>query len=574
MLKKLTNSTTSTDQDEVSNISIHEQANNTKCQTIHKLLYYHPGIDTFMYPDPKQRVQSLNLLKDGLLKSISMQEIVEFGNAVDFLERPFALRFVMADSQFLLISYTSRQFVRLFHKLNIARELSLDLDLRVPNPVDYSFPRRLVRRVSPQMTGDSMVLSPEASGARASDSAGTSSSAESGNGDADRRRSAAGTRQTRNHRRMNSVASEESDFMDIQLEHEIEESLQNENQDQLSELPPSSHTSSPTTQNATFTATLQPVSEEESEPVSFSNDSNDNVSTCLEQPHISQNHRKSTSSNATDRSCSTVSDDSIFSIEGELGRSGTRCTEVSIPVSDSADDKVNDIPVHISTSSSIAIPIPVSVSSDKNMNLDPFSTNPVSPTTTTILAPQTTENPTSTSTPSSPETTTTTESTEEQPKEPLPQSKSSQERQQHVNGCSSRLTQRQYRELIYCLKCMRICRSRLDDFDYSPNSNSNFTSSSTSISTSTRASRRDTGKTKKRGALLGYALGRSAGYGSGSRFGFGGPVDEDDDEDDDLETMLFGNGRCTGGGSVRGPAGDDEVGEFAATAFSYYCGGF
>ncbi|GMG39293.1 unnamed protein product [Ambrosiozyma monospora] len=135
MLKKLSiTNNTSTTQDEVPNLSIHEQANSTKCQTIHKLLYYHPGIDTFIYPDPKQRVQSLNLLKDGLLKSISMQEIVEFGNAVDFLEKPFALRFVLANCQFLLISYTSRQFLRLFHKLNIARELSLDLDLRVTNP--------------------------------------------------------------------------------------------------------------------------------------------------------------------------------------------------------------------------------------------------------------------------------------------------------------------------------------------------------------------------------------------------------------------------------------------------------
>lgn len=93
--------------------------------------------------------------------AFSLQEVVKYGNASDFADRPFSLRVVLASDQLVLSFYNAPIFVQAFHKLNIAHELSLDIDLRSVLPFDYCVPRRRRRhrrhhrRSSPRHRTDS-----------------------------------------------------------------------------------------------------------------------------------------------------------------------------------------------------------------------------------------------------------------------------------------------------------------------------------------------------------------------------------------------------------------------------------
>lgn len=84
----------------------------------------------------------LESLKSTLFKSFSLQELIKFGNAIDSISKPFTLRLIFPNEQFVIVSYTAPVYASIFYKLNIGRELSFDLDLRVPLPLDYSVPRR------------------------------------------------------------------------------------------------------------------------------------------------------------------------------------------------------------------------------------------------------------------------------------------------------------------------------------------------------------------------------------------------------------------------------------------------
>lgn len=84
-----------------------------------------------------------SLQKDStLFGSWSLQELVKYGNACDYSSKAFALRLIFPSDQLLIASYNPFTFIQLFYKLNIAHELSLDLDLRVVLPTDYCTPRR------------------------------------------------------------------------------------------------------------------------------------------------------------------------------------------------------------------------------------------------------------------------------------------------------------------------------------------------------------------------------------------------------------------------------------------------
>lgn len=107
-----------------------------------KLLNNQPDINMIVDVDyTPQEAQLLNF-RSNLFASFSLQELVKFGNASDFQPKPFTLRLIFPTNQFLLVSYNAQTFASIFYKLNIAKEISLDLDLRVVYPLDYCVPRR------------------------------------------------------------------------------------------------------------------------------------------------------------------------------------------------------------------------------------------------------------------------------------------------------------------------------------------------------------------------------------------------------------------------------------------------
>jgi hypothetical protein len=120
-----------------------------------KLLNYKPDINAVFDTEyTSQDAQLLNL-KFKLFKSFSLQELVKFGNASDFLFKPYALRLMFPNEQFVLVSYNPNVYATLFYKLNVGRELSFDLDVRVAYPVDYCVPRRNRRRRNRRNRSDS-----------------------------------------------------------------------------------------------------------------------------------------------------------------------------------------------------------------------------------------------------------------------------------------------------------------------------------------------------------------------------------------------------------------------------------
>lgn len=119
-----------------------EETESNNYRFVSKLLLYKPDINCLLDTDYTPHDAQLLNLKSTLFKSYSLQELIKFGNATDFAFKPFTLRLIFPDEQFVIVSYTASVYASTFYKLNIARELSFDLDLRVPLPLDYCVPRR------------------------------------------------------------------------------------------------------------------------------------------------------------------------------------------------------------------------------------------------------------------------------------------------------------------------------------------------------------------------------------------------------------------------------------------------
>lgn len=109
---------------------------------VQKLMNYKPDINSILDTDySPQEAQMLNF-KSSLFKSFSLQELVKFGNASDFHAKPFTLRLIFPTEQFIMVSYNVNLYASIFYKLNVAREISLDIDMRDVFPIDYCVPRR------------------------------------------------------------------------------------------------------------------------------------------------------------------------------------------------------------------------------------------------------------------------------------------------------------------------------------------------------------------------------------------------------------------------------------------------
>lgn len=119
-----------------------EEIESNNYRYVSKLLLHKPDINCILDTDYTSHDAQLLTLKSSLFKSYSLQELIKYGNAADFASKPFALRLIFPDEQFVVVSYTASVYASIFYKLNIARELSFDLDLRVPLPLDYCVPRR------------------------------------------------------------------------------------------------------------------------------------------------------------------------------------------------------------------------------------------------------------------------------------------------------------------------------------------------------------------------------------------------------------------------------------------------
>ncbi|KAG7834727.1 hypothetical protein KL919_002411 [Ogataea angusta] len=112
------------------------------CERIHQLLLHRPDFRKLTSVDKDETDKTLQLVKRAKLFTFSLQELIDFGNAADYPHKPFTLRLLFPQDQFLLTSYNSATFVGIYYKLNIARELSLDLDMRAEMPIDHSVPHR------------------------------------------------------------------------------------------------------------------------------------------------------------------------------------------------------------------------------------------------------------------------------------------------------------------------------------------------------------------------------------------------------------------------------------------------
>jgi len=116
-----------------------------KSQNYHylsKLLSHRPNINNYLDTDYTLEEAQLLNFKGKHYMSFSLQELMKFGNASDFHDKPFTLRLIFTNDQFLVVSYNANTFASIFYKLNVARELSLDFDLRTVLPLDYCVPRR------------------------------------------------------------------------------------------------------------------------------------------------------------------------------------------------------------------------------------------------------------------------------------------------------------------------------------------------------------------------------------------------------------------------------------------------
>ncbi|OUM55896.1 hypothetical protein BVG19_g5511 [[Candida] boidinii] len=143
------------------NIYKNNNNNDSESYNIHDLLNYKPNL-SFLTNSEKivnsPCFKSLNDLKDEMIISYSLNDLTKFGNASDFHLKPFTLRLNFKDeNQFLISCYNSKQFINLYYKLNIGKELSLPINDRAANPVDLCIPRRRNRRYSLRLSNHSLI---------------------------------------------------------------------------------------------------------------------------------------------------------------------------------------------------------------------------------------------------------------------------------------------------------------------------------------------------------------------------------------------------------------------------------
>lgn len=96
----------------------------------------------------KSYTAQVSSMRTKLLRSWSLPELLFFGNATDFYEKPFILRLTFPEGQYLISTFNGYDLVSIFYKMNIARELSFDIDIRSLEPLDYCLPRRRNRRAN------------------------------------------------------------------------------------------------------------------------------------------------------------------------------------------------------------------------------------------------------------------------------------------------------------------------------------------------------------------------------------------------------------------------------------------
>lgn len=109
------------------------------------LLNYKPDLNHLFKQEGDNNesyIAELKSMTTNLFKSWSLQELLYFGNAVDIYQKPFMLRLAFPEGQYLINTFNGYDLVSIFYKLNIARELSFDIDLRCLEPLDYCLPRR------------------------------------------------------------------------------------------------------------------------------------------------------------------------------------------------------------------------------------------------------------------------------------------------------------------------------------------------------------------------------------------------------------------------------------------------
>ncbi|KAG0681165.1 hypothetical protein C6P40_004920 [Pichia californica] len=109
---------------------------------LQKLMNFKPDINSILDTDYTPEEAQMLTFKSNLFKSYSLQELIKFGNASDFHSKPFTLRLIFPTDQFVMVSYNANAYASIFYKLNVAKELSLDFDLRIALPTDYCVPRR------------------------------------------------------------------------------------------------------------------------------------------------------------------------------------------------------------------------------------------------------------------------------------------------------------------------------------------------------------------------------------------------------------------------------------------------
>lgn len=117
--------------------------NSPEFLTAIKLLAYQPHArnEFIEFSETEKQMEKLEHSSNHI-GTWSLQELVKYGSACDFHSKPYALRMVFGSDQLLLVSYNPLSFIHSFYNLNIAHELSLDLELRTSVPVDYCTPRR------------------------------------------------------------------------------------------------------------------------------------------------------------------------------------------------------------------------------------------------------------------------------------------------------------------------------------------------------------------------------------------------------------------------------------------------
>lgn len=109
---------------------------------VHSLLYHKHDLNEITQIDDRLLVDSV---KDKLYMSFSLQELVFFGNAIDCDAFPYTMRLFLPDETILFSCFNAYDFATIFYKLNMGRELSLDIDDRMTEPLDFCLPRRQIR---------------------------------------------------------------------------------------------------------------------------------------------------------------------------------------------------------------------------------------------------------------------------------------------------------------------------------------------------------------------------------------------------------------------------------------------